>query len=583
MYVMQSRALLALLLFGACYRAPTTTEPCAITCQDTCPGDLSCEGGFCVEPGQVCHPSFRAVSAGTGFACGIDDAGSLWCWGSNAHKQIEDSDRLQYPLATRIDERVWDSIDAGGEHLCGISSGELFCWGNNDHGQVLATVVGDVDAPLAIQVAGITTWTQVSVGFAYTCAIGDGQLFCWGTNDHGQLGIGTSGTDVGTPTAVTPAVAVTDWTTVAAGRDHTCAISLTGGVYCWGLNSKGEIGPNGPAANQPQPEPVAVPLAGAPLLAIDIAVSRSSSCAATTAGELYCWGDNGVGQLGDLIPTATTESSAPLKGSMVAGWSALDGSESMLCGLAGGAMYCWGAAYRGGLGAGVWIDGRAFAKVLPAASQISLGWSYELDSVTLLDTGALDLACAVVDTEIRCWGDNRYGQLGRGAATMELSPVEVAGDHRFSTLRVGDSHACGIEGETLRCWGSTVNGQTSGLVSGATTPRTPCLPTLDCDVGIPKPIGFADKATGVETGAFHTCALHNQVMTCWGDNTYAQLGSLAAGPTKRDISGPTGRAWQQLLPANVIGQCGSPVPGETWCWGFVLVQQPIWPKAWPRR
>jgi len=573
---MQSRGLSVLLLFGACYRAPTTAEPCAITCLDECPGDLTCEGGFCVEPGQTCRPSFRAVSAGTGFACGIDDAGALWCWGSNAHKQISPGNRLQYPLATRIDVRSWDSIDAGGEHVCGISGGELFCWGNNDHGQVLATVAGDVDAPLAIQIPGVTTWSAVSVGFAYTCAIGDQQLYCWGANDRGQLGIGSSGVDVGSPTAVMSTVA--DWTAVAAGRDHTCAISQSLGVHCWGRDDNGGIGPKGPGGGQSQLTPIDVPLPGnVPLLATAIAVANQTSCAATTAGELYCWGDNRRGALGDptLVPTTISETRDPTKGSNLPGWTALDGSEQMLCGLAGGAIYCWGAANRGGIGGGVWVDARTFTKVLPAASQLSLGWSYERDAVTGQETGALDLGCALVDTEIRCWGDNRYGQLARGQATMELAPVEVAGDHRFSALAVGVEHACGIEGDSLYCWGSTVNGQATGLLSGTSSPRSPCVATLDCDVGIPKPILFANNPDGVATGLAHTCALHDQVMTCWGDNSSFQLGGGGSSPPRRDVPGPTGRAWQSMLPGGLRGQCAAPAPGETWCWGIVLMQQPM--------
>jgi alpha-tubulin suppressor-like RCC1 family protein len=347
-------------------------------------------------------------------------------------------------------------------------------------------------------------------------------------------------------------------------------------VHCWGHNLAGEIGPKAPGTNLQQLVPIDVEqMPGVPLLATAIAVSAYTSCAATPGGELYCWGDNRAGQLGDpsVIPTTTMQSSTPVKGSDLAGWSALDGSESMLCGLAGGAMYCWGTAKRGGIGAGVWTDTRAFAKALPAASQLSVGWSYEVDFVTMQDTGAHDLTCALVDAEIRCWGDNRYGQLGRGAATMELAPVDVAGDHRFSTLEVGAAHACGIEGDTLHCWGATINGQATGLVSGSSLPRSPCVATLDCDVGIPKLIGFAEETTGVGTGRLHTCALHNQVMTCWGDNAFSQLGSNMPGPTKRDITGPGGRAWQTMLPGGANGQCASAVPDETWCWGLVIAQQ----------
>lgn len=563
---------LLFVLLVACYQPPATSVPCAIACTDRCPGELTCEGGFCVEPGQVCRPAFVQVAAGTGFACGIDEDRALWCWGSNRHHQIEPGDRLQIPLATRISQQAWDLVEAGGEHVCGIAAGQLSCWGNNDHRQVAAAIDGDVDAPLVITVDGLPAWTAVSAGFGHTCAIAGGQLLCWGVNDRGQLGRDTSGADDGTPAPVTSPV--TDWIAVAAGREHTCAISQTAGVHCWGANTAGELGPN-VAAGLTQLTPIDVPLAAAPLLATSIAVTADASCATTPAGELYCWGSNASGELGDpavLVP-APASSATPLLGSDVTGWTELAGSERMLCGRAAGVVRCWGAAAMGGLGGGIWDDTKAFGEVAPAAAQIAVGWSYELDAQAV-DSRQLDLACALVGTEIACWGDNRFGQLGRGVSTMALAPAPVAGDHRFSDLQVGADHACAIEGERLYCWGSTVEGQSIGLVSGTASPRTPCVPELDCDVGEPKEIVFAAQPTGVAVGTAHTCALHNQVMTCWGDNSAAQLGSSAAGPVKRDVSGPMGRAWQAIIATGGDGQCATPAPDETWCWGNALSPQP---------
>src|ERR1044071_3745416 len=125
------------LLFG-CYCEPFSDEDCTITCSGagtSCPGDLTCQGGYCVSEGQVCKPSFVHVAAGTGFACGIDEGAALWGWGSNLHHQISVSDPLGYVLATRVDTtRHCQSLEAGGEHVCGIAAGKLLCWGANDRG-----------------------------------------------------------------------------------------------------------------------------------------------------------------------------------------------------------------------------------------------------------------------------------------------------------------------------------------------------------------------------------------------------------------------------------------------------------------
>src|SRR5436190_10852791 len=163
--------LLALAALAGCYQAPQSDQSCTITCTEgvpnNCPGDLVCDSGYCVGPGQVCRPTFVQTTAGTGFACAIDDAGGLWCWG-----------KLTGTLrATRVDTtRHWDSIDAGGGQICGIANEQLYCWGENDDREVSGTVVGDVPEPLLIQATGIERWSQVSAGRDYSCAVGDGQL-----------------------------------------------------------------------------------------------------------------------------------------------------------------------------------------------------------------------------------------------------------------------------------------------------------------------------------------------------------------------------------------------------------------------
>jgi alpha-tubulin suppressor-like RCC1 family protein len=517
-----------------------------------------------VAPGQVCRPTFAKVTAGTGFACGLDEAGALWCWGGNTHHQIDAGDRLQYPLAARIDSgRAWEAIDAGGEHVCGIAAGQLYCWGRNDRGQV-APISGDVATPFQISAAdGPATWTAVSAGEVSTCAIGDGRLYCWGDNNNGVLGVGSSDGTVTEPTPVKTALA--DWTAVDIGSNHACAVSAGSGVFCWGNASNGRIGPNA-AGNQNMPVLALAPPATA------VAVSESATCAITGDGGPLCWGYNGDGELGPSN-AALVESATPVAATTtVGGFSAVTASESEFCGLAGDAVYCWGGARMGGLGGGVWSESKRFGKVLAGARAISLGWNRDFD-VSGNDRKELDLACALVGSDAQCWGDNRYGQLGRGAATMAPAPAEVAGEHTWAQLAVGSSHACGIDTGALYCWGSTVNGQTIGMITGSSSPRTPCMPTLDCDLGTPKPIGFVADPIGIAAGNAHTCALHDDLITCWGANNNGQLGTSAAAPFKRDVPQPGGRPWASLIPTGREGQCASPGGAEVWCWGAVITQR----------
>jgi alpha-tubulin suppressor-like RCC1 family protein len=572
MCVMRQWVLFAVALLPGCYRAPQSDSNCTITCSggaETCPGDLACEGGFCVEPGQVCKPAFVDIAAGTGFACAIDVAGALWCWGSNLRHQISAADESSFPLATRIDTtRHWQALDAGGEHVCGIADGVLLCWGANDRGQVSDAVSGDVTTPLAIT-GGATTWTAVSAGVRSTCAIGEGRLYCWGANGNAQLGDGTQ-VDRGTPTLVQSAIE--DWIDVAVGDRHACAISQASGVYCWGASPQGQAGP-GAVNPQLTPNPVGT-------MASAIAVSANAACATSADGVLSCWGNNGFFELGESnasLPFSAT----PVVATAMKGWSAIAASQDTLCGVRSGQVVCWGSTTWGGLGNGFWRQGvsdRVFASVVGTmgATTISLGWNERIDVIAGSDARDLTLACALVGSDVMCWGDNRFGQLAMGAATMATTPTPIAGGHAFTDLQVGASHGCGVEAGVVSCWGSTELGAATGVLAGNSMKA--CNPNLDCDVAEPKSLNFfSPMATDVALGAVHSCAFHAGTITCWGDNSSGQLvGANPAPPRERDIPGPGGATWTSMLQTGRLGQCAMYRTGSvdaTACWGNVLQQR----------
>lgn len=554
--------LLVVLVLGACYDPPRSDGNCSISCTEgvanNCPGDLACEGGYCVAPGQVCRPTFVQTTAGTGFACAIDDQAALWCWGELTGTAV----------ATRVDTtRHWEALDGGGGQVCGIADGQLYCWGENDDREVSGTVVGDVAAPLRIEANGIATWTHVSAGVDYSCATGDGQLVCWGKNDKGQLGDGTT-MDRGVPTPV--AANITDWTDVSAGDTHTCAISTLFGVHCWGRDDYGDLGVNGAGGSA---MPVAVTMQSNPLLAADIAVAVQTSCAIGLDQQLYCWGLSSNGQFGDkrlVDPTMIAMSDEPLRGSDVP-FTKIEGAQAHFCALAGDAVYCWGEASAGGLGNGIWTDARVFTKVISAgAHDVSVGNARNATT----NARDLDLGCAIVGGDAQCWGDNRYGQLGQGTRTQSITPTEVAGRHAFTHVAAGAQHMCGIgDDKTLYCWGSTERGQTTGFIYGGGAPRTPCAtnPTDPsqplCDVGAPRSISYAPDPKAVETGTAHTCALANGVVSCWGNGL-----TNGGAALKRELLQPAGSMWKTLLPTGRDGQCGTADTATTpmYCVGSVL-------------
>ena len=181
----------------------------------------------------------------------------------------------------------WCAISTGNIHTCAISTGKsLYCWGGNFRGQLGDGTISARLSPKKIGASG--GWASVSAGKYHTCAISTGKsLYCWGYNDYGQVGDGTDGTDRPSRTKIG---ASGGWANVAAGDYHTCAISTGKSLYCWGLNSFGQIG-DGTDDTRLTPKKIGASggWAGA-------AGGTWHSCGISTSKSLYCWGKNVDGQ-----------------------------------------------------------------------------------------------------------------------------------------------------------------------------------------------------------------------------------------------------------------------------------------------
>ena len=550
-----------------CYEPPSADPACDLLCSDSCPGDLTCVNGTCVGEGQSCAPVFEHVSAGNGFGCALDARQLLWCWGSNANHQISADAIASVPYATRVGAGRWDTV-ATGRQICALREGALSCWGANDRGQISAAVLGDVLEPLVIAAPEGGAWSMVAAGYDETCGISDGRLYCWGANTFGQLGVGDV-VDRGVPTAVLGEL--TDWTTVSTGSDHTCAVSASAGLHCWGNNDKGQLGDGTVVAAR---TPVAIALPGV----ASIAVGLRSTCAVASE-QLYCWGYGFYGALGD--PTTidpAVDHPTPTLASGLTGWTSVASAEELACGARGEEIWCWGRSRGGGgLGNGVWDSGsfnnpsRYWGRIVESASALSIGWNANFDDLnddgTVADTGNLDLGCVIVDGNVRCWGDNRFGQLAQGRHTMQPTPEPIAGDHVWTALAAGATHTCGIAEGKLLCWGSTTYGQVDGTVSG--TAAVPCgsIPGLACDVLVPTEVMIHPTASAVAVSVVTTCALAGDAITCWGDNTYYQASGSNPGPTPRLVPG----SWSKLFTlgsSGTYGQCATEQSlNQTICWG----------------
>jgi alpha-tubulin suppressor-like RCC1 family protein len=288
---------------------------------------------------------------------------------------------------------------------------------------------------------------------------------------------------------------------VAAGATHTCALTTGGEAYCWGDNLEGELG-TGDRFDATVPTPVS----GANrYLAIDAGVEFT--CGLATTGQAYCWGRNDTYALGN---GAMQRSFAPV---LVTGgqlFRAVAAGGDHACGVAiDGTAYCWGSNAEGQLGTG---DTLSSPLPLPVAG------SLRFLSITAGD----DHTCALtVDSLAYCWGSNRRGQLGTGRRDKGSTPQPVAYRRHWRVLSAGARHTCGIavdDRPTAYCWGDNFHGQSVpfGYRIGY---RTLWAPTF---------AGDGSDLVGVSAGRWHTCYVWRRSLNtvrCVGANFDGQLGT----------------------------------------------------------
>jgi len=285
-----------------------------------------------------------AIAAGLGHTCALTAGGGVKCWGRNMEGQLGDgttTDRLTPVDVSGLASGV-SAIAAGNWHTCALTAvGVVKCWGYNGYGQLGDGTTTDRLTP--VDVSGLTSGVSaITAGGGHTCALtAGGGVKCWGWNGFGQLGDGTT---VRRLTPVSVSGLTSGVSAIAAGSSHTCALTAGGGVKCWGLNGDGQLG-DGTTINRRTP----VDVSGLAIWVFAIAAGNSHNCALTLGGGVKCWGWNGNGQLGD---GTTTDRHTPVDVSgLASGVSAIAAGQSHTCALAvEGGVKCWGANWVGQLG-----------------------------------------------------------------------------------------------------------------------------------------------------------------------------------------------------------------------------------------
>ncbi|WP_310566672.1 hypothetical protein [Hydrogenophaga sp.] len=347
------------------------------------------------------------ISAGYSHTCALTSAGGVKCWGGNFVGQLGDGSTTNSPVPVAVSGlgSGVGAIAVGDAYTCALTEvGAVKCWGYNWAGQL-----GDgstTNSPVPVTVSGLDSGVvAVSAGARHACALTSADAVqCWGHNDQGQLGDGST-----TQSLVPVAVSGLDSGVVAvsAGFRHACALTSVGGVKCWGNNGAGQLG-DGSTTNSPVP--VAVSGLGSGVRAI--AAGSSHTCALTSAGAVKCWGNNYYGQLGD---GSTTRSLVPVAVSgLDGGVIAIAADDSHTCAHTSTGAQCWGENFDGKLG-----DGSTTNSPVPVAVS-------GLDSgVVAIDAGRYHTCVLTSAGGAQCWGDNSHGQLGDGSTTVRYAPVPV--------------------------------------------------------------------------------------------------------------------------------------------------------------
>ena len=359
----------------------------------------------------------------------------------------------------------------------------------------------------------IKNWSHISRGFDHTCGIYNGFLYCWGSNNRGQLGLGDDyGTlancDQSSKLCTTPQKVGKDyhWKMVATGVRHTCAIKTTGELFCWGSNDSGELG-LGTSISFNLPKKVRS--VSGKWIYIATSGSTSSfmgeSCGIikiADSNQLYCWGRNGAYQLGLGDRIVRYE---PIQVGSGNNWLTVTTGGKHTCGIRNDGIYGWGSNYIGQLGLG---DNAPTEEKIPKVIDNKAGWK-------MISAGE-NFTCAIdSDSKLYCWGINYTGQLGLGDSgnyANKSSPRLVSSTITWNYIIAGTSHSCGIDSDDfLYCWGNNDNYQ---LGQDDTTLRK-----------VPIKVKEEEKWKQVIAGEAYSCAITLVGdLYCWGNNHKGQLG-----------------------------------------------------------
>ncbi len=552
-----------------------------------------------VQLDAVGSPRLTSVDAGDKHTCALSRAGNTYCWGSDDEGQLGNGSAAgtaYVPEPVVVSHLAADlrftEISTGAAHTCALDDrGRAYCWGDGSTGQ-LGT--GDVESALRPRrvldgdAAG-RSLVSIDAGAAHTCATDQaGRLYCWGTGDVGQLGLGDTrgrlqprlvpGTGPGAHVIVT----------VSAGPTHTCAVTATNQVLCWGDNDKHRV-------NGSRTDRFLTPTVVDGVSATDVSAGVFHTCAIDTDGAALCWGKDNSGQIGDgqrrgvaRYPTAV------LTDGVLAGRQLVEIQAGRYFTAAmdrDGVLYKWSGDPRrvtqtfGKLaGADLTsVEANGFDLCVTDPSRVMcvehrLAPFHEIDTSQLsepLDLITLtvgdDATCLLsLSGQAYCRGWNHDGALGIGETApwrYFARPKRVATDGVLSgvTLRqisTGGSHTCAVStAGAAYCWGSNraISTGHQGMIGDGTMSDTYLPVAVDVSGALAGVV-----LTSISAGQDHTCAVSvNGRLFCWGHQPDGDYLS----PVEVDLSALAPGERVASVVADTSHTCLLTDAGHAFCWG----------------
>ncbi len=365
---------------------------------------------------------------------------------------------------------------------------------------------------------------------------------------------------------------------LTSGDDHRCAVSQTGGLYCWGDNSGRRLGFAEEVIGQTiEPSPKPVDISSLPdKVFIHVSSLEAHSCAVSLNGHAYCWGDNDAGEIGSGQSTNAEFPVQVNRDNLLANekFIKVETGSNFSCGLTDFQnIYCWGSNLNRKLGIG-----ELFIESFNSSIPVKVDSTEKFIDLDLGD----QFACAInTSKKIFCWGRNNEMQLGNGTnlpIAGQSTPVQINSNRSFDALSLGNEHACAQSADRSYCWGSDEFQQDGIAGDNFDAESSPQLIN---------PTGNTNGFMAVSAGRIHSCSLDTIGKAfCWGDSRFGQLGDGSAlqvdtfifgSPNSDNFVGsdsPKPVIWQntpektfKILSAGKDNTCAITIDGETYCWG----------------